>query len=102
MDSAVRSVSTEVSESIQLPLKIMKNRAKITCVEDFYILELLLVPPSSNNWCNYYTCVKLSRFNWCRSWEREYLTKLQLISSVSSSQLAGAGDVKSAVLYQQA
>lgn len=95
-------MSTGMSESIQLPLKVMKNLAKITCVKDFRTLSLLLAPSPSNNRYNYYTCVKLRRFSWCNLWEREYLTKMQLISCVRSSQLTGERDVKSAFLYQQA
>jgi len=34
---------TEITESIQLPLKIMKNLTKIACVEDFCIFLLLLL-----------------------------------------------------------
>lgn len=81
-------MSTEMSRNIQLPLRIMKSLARITCIEDFCILSLLLAPSPCNNQYNYYTCVKLSRFNWCNLWQHEYLTKMQLIC-VRSSQLTG-------------
>lgn len=85
-------MSTGMSETIQLPLKIMKNLAKITCVKDFCTLSLLLAPSPSNNRYKYYTCLKLRRFSWCNLWER-----------VCKKQPAdGERDVKSAFLYQQA